>query len=308
MLRILIFFTIIFYQLSSIAQISSTDNTLFRYVDNEVLIDNRFILDTSNSKNEFTIRLASEGEYYDKFYIKPITNNRTIEFTLKTSDLHKKEIVQKFRLRNPKPLKTIISYPSKNGKYDITRDFRYIRFLMRSGPDANYYLIKNATNYNVTLPDGSLFSDTNLVAIDKALYERKPEFVIIDKIKSKSEDYTFSSDESDTIMFSYPESADTSEWCFDYKKNIVEINEDLFKNNGDSVRIENNGCLYLKLNASGTQNQFVLNSLEYDKKIYYSDIVGRESYLVDISQEHGKFSISLVGDSNYSGTIILKIE
>lgn len=306
--RIFIIFILSIYQFSSISQISLTDNTLYRYVENEIQIDNRFILDTTNSEDEFMIRLASEGEYFDKFYIKPLTKNRTIEFHLSTKDLQKNDFVQKFRLRNPKPLETTIVYPSKNGKYDITRDFKLIRFLMRSGPDVDYITHKSVTHYNVTLPDGTLYIETNLGKIDTVMYDKRPKFVIIDKIISKSGDFTFRSNDSDTIKFSYPESVDTSEWCFDSKKNIIKINEENFKNPDDTIIVENKGCLYLKLNADGTQNQFVLTSLEYDKEIIYNDIYGRPSHLVDISEEQGKFRISLVGDSSFSGTITLIIK
>ena len=297
-----------FYHLSSVAQITSTDYKLYRYIDNEVLIDNRFKLDSTNSEGQFTIRLGSKGKFYNKYYLKPTTKNRTLEFKLVSRGLFKKTIIQKFQLIDPRPLKTIIVYPNKSRKFDVTRDFGLIRFLMRSGPDVKYRLQRNVTHYNVTLPDGTFYNETDLRKIDTVIYDKRPEFVIIDKIISKSEDFTFTSNDSDTIKFSYPESIDTSEWCFDSKKNIIKINDENFKNYDDTIVVENNGCLYLKLNAGGTQNQFVLNSLEYDKEIVYNDIYGRPSHLVNLSDEHGKFRISLVGDSSFSGTITLIIE
>jgi hypothetical protein len=301
MLRIFFTLSVVLIQLSVKAQISTTDNKLYRFVYNTILVDNRFDLDTTKSKDKYDIKIISKGQFYNKYMIKPTSKNRTLEFNLSSKRFRKKRINQIFYLINPKPLRTFIVYPSENEKFDVTRDFGLIHFRMYQGQDVNYYLRKNPTNYNVTFPDGTIYEKTVLNKIDSILYSRRPAFVIIDKVESESDNFTFKSNDIDTIKFSYPSTLSLSEWCFDSKKTIVTISDENFQNALDTIKVKNNGCLYLRLAASGTQNQFILSSLEYDKTIIYNDISGGKYYLVDVSEEYGIFNISLFGDSNFSG-------
>lgn len=294
------------FSFSVLGQIINDNQFFYRYVDNAISVDNRFILDTVELDKTCDFRLLSKSDYYTKYFVKPKTNERSISLNL--IPIKKNEEVReiKFYIISPNPMYLHTVYPSKNDTFNITRSLKQIRLELNPPPDKNYYAFLFPTNYTVEFSNGKVYPNTTLPDVAEKIYVQRPSHIIIKDIRSKTDDFEYNTQDSVIINLSYPKSTDTSEWCFDYKKHIVQIDETHFSKEPDTLIIKDSQCLFLDLDASGTQNGFLITSLNGEYKVSYNDDFGRSSYLVDMSGRTGLYMVTLLGDGGI-GNLILKI-
>lgn len=289
------------------AQSLNDFTTIYRYVDNIVYLNNRFEIDTTTIKHQFKLKFINKDSINSKYCINTMISDNQIKFEI--NSLINNQIVNrkiKCYIKNPE-YQVKAYYQTINDSFDITQNLNRIRLIFKEKFSAPYFFRATPTSYSVLFPNGQQFDSTTLEQIKNDIYRYRPSFIKITNFKGQIHSLKLYSNDTIRIPLLYPKSTDTLTWCFEDKRQTIKLNGNDFKDVPDTLVIHPNGCLFLNLNAGGTENTYVITDLKSNKSIYYHQMYGnRNTYDIDLTNKFGEFKVELMGDGG-SGELLLKI-
>jgi hypothetical protein len=280
---------------------------LTSYCRNHIDLDDRYYIDSAdNPFFEILTSHSSKFAYTTRYTLIPFMSGRTTNLIVRRI-VDSVEIPMTCYLREPS-IQLFKLFPTIEGRYDCSLGVENLKYHIRTvgsrhdgdGTNMGFY---NSNKFD--LLDAPMMD--NQSSIQDYILKNRPDSIRITNVTFDSERYRITSDDTLTLKLCFPKEKDPSKWCGRTERDTLTLDENFFKESEpDTLKIVAHKCLYIRFDSGGTENDFLIKSLEYDRELYIREFCcGEQIPLFNATEDHGLFHISFLGDGGQGNLYIL---